>query len=238
MVCSRIFETMGVLQYFTVTKGWLPYTWCFPPVSRPRSAGRDKGDIATLIKGVQCSCRAACTFAAISDHVINEEHKHAAPANEGRVKKYYVHDKVLALSGVGKERRPKWWGQRDLEKTQSLAEGDAGVSVTNALRLPLRVKWGRRIINYFPTKDMLGRGAESGGVVVRPLGSHLGELGSIPGGIAPDDAVGRRVFLWASFVSLALTFGRCSILTSLHPHRLSRSRFYEPPRSLHFIQKN
>ncbi|KAJ8878874.1 hypothetical protein PR048_019473 [Dryococelus australis] len=67
-----------------------------------------------------------------------------------------------------------------------------------------------------------------GGVVVRLLASHLGETGSIPGGVAagfshvgivPDDAAGRR-FSRRSFVSLTPSFQRCSIRTSLYPYRL------------------
>ncbi|KAJ8869854.1 hypothetical protein PR048_028863 [Dryococelus australis] len=42
-------------------------------------------------------------------------------------------------------------------------------------------------------------------------------------GIVPDDAAGRRVFSGSSRFP-ALTFRRCSILTSLHPLRLSRPR--------------
>ncbi|KAJ8893538.1 hypothetical protein PR048_006136 [Dryococelus australis] len=63
-----------------------------------------------------------------------------------------------------------------------------------------------------------------GDVVVRLLVSHLGEPGSVPGGIAhllsqvgimPDDTAGRPVFS-------ALSFRCWTILTSLHHHRLSR----------------
>ncbi|KAJ8867726.1 hypothetical protein PR048_031529 [Dryococelus australis] len=57
---------------------------------------------------------------------------------------------------------------------------------------------------------------------VSPLASHQGEPGSIPGrvkrfsqvGIVPNDAVGRRVFSGTP-VSLAISFRRCSILTSI-----------------------
>ncbi|KAJ8877942.1 hypothetical protein PR048_022402, partial [Dryococelus australis] len=42
-------------------------------------------------------------------------------------------------------------------------------------------------------------------------------------------------FSRGSPVSPALSFRRCSVLTSLHPHRLSRPRCYEPPESLHSL---
>ncbi|KAJ8897691.1 hypothetical protein PR048_003041 [Dryococelus australis] len=51
----------------------------------------------------------------------------------------------------------------------------------------------------------------------------------------PDDAAGRRIFS-GSPVSPAPAFRRYSILTSLHPHRLSRSRCLEPPKSLNSTQ--
>ncbi|KAJ8866527.1 hypothetical protein PR048_032370 [Dryococelus australis] len=75
-----------------------------------------------------------------------------------------------------------------------------------------------------------GRGA----VVVRLLACHLDEPSSIPGGvtpgfshvgIVPDDAAGQRVFFGDIPFPAALSFRRCSILTSLHLRRLSRPRF-------------
>ncbi|KAJ8873271.1 hypothetical protein PR048_026905 [Dryococelus australis] len=78
-----------------------------------------------------------------------------------------------------------------------------------------------------------------GGLAVRLLASHLGELGSNPGGaspgfsrvpLVPDDAVGRRVF---SGISRPPSLRSCSILTTLHPHRLSRPRREEHSESLH-----
>ncbi|KAJ8895043.1 hypothetical protein PR048_000367 [Dryococelus australis] len=71
-----------------------------------------------------------------------------------------------------------------------------------------------------------------GGLVVRLLASHLTEPGLIPDKVAPrfshvrilpDYTVGRRVFS-GSPVSPALSFRFYYILTSLHPHRLSRFR--------------
>ncbi|KAJ8881310.1 hypothetical protein PR048_017791 [Dryococelus australis] len=69
-----------------------------------------------------------------------------------------------------------------------------------------------------------------GGVVVKLLAFHLGEPGSIPGGVAPrfshvgivpDDAAVRWVFSGISCLPHP-SFRRCSIYTSLHAHRLSR----------------
>ncbi|KAJ8880826.1 hypothetical protein PR048_017297 [Dryococelus australis] len=65
--------------------------------------------------------------------------------------------------------------------------------------------------------------------VVRLLASHLGEPGSIPGGVAPgfsDVGIVPLVggFSQASLVCPALAFLRCSILTSLRPFRLPRPR--------------
>ncbi|KAJ8881074.1 hypothetical protein PR048_017547 [Dryococelus australis] len=66
-------------------------------------------------------------------------------------------------------------------------------------------------------------GGGRSGLMVRLLASHQGELGLIPGGVAPgfsrvgivsDDAAGRRVFSGMS-CSPALVFLRCSILVSL-----------------------
>ncbi|KAJ8881293.1 hypothetical protein PR048_017774 [Dryococelus australis] len=56
-------------------------------------------------------------------------------------------------------------------------------------------------------------GFDSGGVA--PRFSHVR--------IMPDDAAGWRVFSEISFT--ALSFRRCSILISLHHHRLSRRRY-------------
>ncbi|KAJ8868508.1 hypothetical protein PR048_030036 [Dryococelus australis] len=70
-----------------------------------------------------------------------------------------------------------------------------------------------------------------GRVVVRLLASRLGEPGSIPVWVAPqssnvrivpDDAAGRWGFLGDLQFPAALAFRRCYILTSFHPHRLSR----------------
>ncbi|KAJ8870976.1 hypothetical protein PR048_027278 [Dryococelus australis] len=76
-------------------------------------------------------------------------------------------------------------------------------------------------------QDKRGRGR----VVVRLLAFQMSEPGSIPGGVAPrfshvpDDAVGRR-FSRGSPVFPTLSFRRCSILTSLRPHRLSSQQQY------------
>ncbi|KAJ8872062.1 hypothetical protein PR048_025663 [Dryococelus australis] len=65
------------------------------------------------------------------------------------------------------------------------------------------------------------------------LASLLGALGSIPGGvvlgfshvgIVPGDATGSPVFSRRSLVSPVLSFRRCYVLISLHPHLLSRPR--------------
>ncbi|KAJ8886198.1 hypothetical protein PR048_012407 [Dryococelus australis] len=79
------------------------------------------------------------------------------------------------------------------------------------------------------------------------LASHQGEQGSIPGRFTPDF---RK---WESCRTMPLTggfsresplysptssFRRCSTLTSLQFHRLSRPRCQEPPKSLHFIPLN
>ncbi|KAJ8880925.1 hypothetical protein PR048_017398 [Dryococelus australis] len=69
----------------------------------------------------------------------------------------------------------------------------------------------------------LGRGA----VVVRLLALHQGEPGSISGGVTPSFYMWESCrtmplaggFSRGSPVSFALAFRRCSILTSLHPHR-------------------
>ncbi|KAJ8871707.1 hypothetical protein PR048_028034 [Dryococelus australis] len=63
-----------------------------------------------------------------------------------------------------------------------------------------------------------GRGV----VVLKLLASHLGETGSIPGGVAPGFSHVGIVpedagFSWGSPVPSALAFRRCYILTSLHP---------------------
>ncbi|KAJ8881941.1 hypothetical protein PR048_018428 [Dryococelus australis] len=59
-------------------------------------------------------------------------------------------------------------------------------------------------------------------------------------GIVPDDAAGRRVLSRRSPVSLRpfLSFRRCCVVASLHPHRLPRPRFYEPTNSLHSRKEN
>ncbi|KAJ8873456.1 hypothetical protein PR048_024273 [Dryococelus australis] len=79
-----------------------------------------------------------------------------------------------------------------------------------------------------PSSPLRGRG----GVVVRLLASYQGEPGSIPAELLPDfdmlyfcrtmPVVGG--FSWGSPISPAFAFWRCCILTSLHPHRLSRPR--------------
>ncbi|KAJ8890995.1 hypothetical protein PR048_010504 [Dryococelus australis] len=70
-----------------------------------------------------------------------------------------------------------------------------------------------------------------------------GELSSISGGVAPrfshvailpDDAAGREGFLGISHLPCT-SFRRCSILTSLHLHRLSKPRRQEPLNSLHSL---
>ncbi|KAJ8880318.1 hypothetical protein PR048_016784 [Dryococelus australis] len=73
-----------------------------------------------------------------------------------------------------------------------------------------------------------------GGVVVRLLASHLGDLSRVTPrfshvGIVPDDDAGR----WRSPVSPALAFRRCSVLASLRPRRPSRPRCLGAPKSLH-----
>ncbi|KAJ8877409.1 hypothetical protein PR048_021863 [Dryococelus australis] len=59
--------------------------------------------------------------------------------------------------------------------------------------------------------------------MVRLLDSNLGEPGSIPGGAAPGP----------SHNTVALAFRRYSIPTSLRPHRRSRPRCQEQPKSFH-----
>ncbi|KAJ8896808.1 hypothetical protein PR048_002154 [Dryococelus australis] len=80
-----------------------------------------------------------------------------------------------------------------------------------------------------------------GDIVDRQLATHQGETGSIPCGVAPgflhvgivaDDAV-SWLFFSAISVSPAPALRCYSILTSLHPHRLSRPRCQRLPKSLH-----
>ncbi|KAJ8875272.1 hypothetical protein PR048_023167 [Dryococelus australis] len=56
-------------------------------------------------------------------------------------------------------------------------------------------------------------------------------------GIVSDDAAGRRAFFRGTPVSPVLAFQRCSVFTSLHPHRLSRRRCQQPPKSLHSLRE-
>ncbi|KAJ8897836.1 hypothetical protein PR048_003189 [Dryococelus australis] len=80
-----------------------------------------------------------------------------------------------------------------------------------------------------------------GGLVVRLLASHLGELSSTPVGAAPDLRMYKSYrtmllvgdFVQGSPVPPSLAFRRHFILASLQPHRLSRPRCLEPPKSLH-----
>ncbi|KAJ8868662.1 hypothetical protein PR048_030201 [Dryococelus australis] len=76
---------------------------------------------------------------------------------------------------------------------------------------------------HYNPADQQHRPARFPHATVRLLASHHGELGSIPGRVTPgfsqvkiipDDTVGRRVF------------SGISILTSLHPRRLSRPRLF------------
>ncbi|KAJ8867450.1 hypothetical protein PR048_031252 [Dryococelus australis] len=71
------------------------------------------------------------------------------------------------------------------------------------------------------------------------LDSLPAEPGSTPGsshvGIAPVDAAGRRGFSRRAPVSPALAFHRCSILTSLHPRRFSKTSLLWPLFSGSFI---
>ncbi|KAJ8870638.1 hypothetical protein PR048_029661 [Dryococelus australis] len=72
--------------------------------------------------------------------------------------------------------------------------------------------------------------------LVRLLASHLDEPGSIPGWVTPvfsHVAIVPGGFPRSSPVSRALAFRRNSMLTSLHPHRLSRPQ--EPAKSLHSL---
>ncbi|KAJ8868576.1 hypothetical protein PR048_030114 [Dryococelus australis] len=74
---------------------------------------------------------------------------------------------------------------------------------------------------------------------VRARVSHLGEPCSVPGGVAPvfthvgnalDDAARPAGFLGDLPFTPTLAFWRCSILTLLHPHRLSIPLRSTPPR--------
>ncbi|KAJ8874578.1 hypothetical protein PR048_025444 [Dryococelus australis] len=98
-------------------------------------------------------------------------------------------------------------------------------------------RWGVKTVSHI-IEHILFRTRES------HLASYQGEPGSIPGqvtgssqvGIVPDDAVGRRVFSGIS------RFSRPIIPIPLHvhfnnPHRLSRPRCQEPPKSLHFTSR-
>ncbi|KAJ8872459.1 hypothetical protein PR048_026064 [Dryococelus australis] len=70
--------------------------------------------------------------------------------------------------------------------------------------------------------------------------------GSIPGGVAPGfshlgivpgNAAGREGFLGVLQFPLALSFRRCSLLTSLHPHRFSRPpHFFVTSETLHALR--
>ncbi|KAJ8882996.1 hypothetical protein PR048_014835 [Dryococelus australis] len=82
----------------------------------------------------------------------------------------------------------------------------------------------------FPgVNHLIGPGSRSC-VAVRLLISHLGEPGSIPGGVTPDFRTWESCrtmpliggFSRRSCVSPALSIWRCSIFTSLHPYGLSR----------------
>ncbi|KAJ8865912.1 hypothetical protein PR048_033435 [Dryococelus australis] len=55
--------------------------------------------------------------------------------------------------------------------------------------------------------------------------------------IAPDDAASRWVFLGDLPFPSPLHSGAAPYSPSLHPHRLSRPRCYEPPKSLHSLHK-
>ncbi|KAJ8866077.1 hypothetical protein PR048_033601 [Dryococelus australis] len=82
------------------------------------------------------------------------------------------------------------------------------------------------------SKTFPSSGGGRGGLAISTLASHQGEPGSIPGRATPDLRKWESCrtmplvsgFSWVSPVSPALAFRRCSIFTSLHPHRLSRPR--------------
>ncbi|KAJ8885879.1 hypothetical protein PR048_012085 [Dryococelus australis] len=77
-----------------------------------------------------------------------------------------------------------------------------------------------------------------GGIVVRLLAPNLGELGSIPGGVAPYLRMWescQTMTLVGEFsrgysASSAFSFRRCSIPTSPYQHRLSSPSCREPPK--------
>ncbi|KAJ8869035.1 hypothetical protein PR048_030586 [Dryococelus australis] len=79
---------------------------------------------------------------------------------------------------------------------------------------------------------------------VRLLASHQDNPGSIPGRVTPDicklescltmPLVGG--FSRLSPVSSTLALQRCSIFTSIHPHRLSRHHYFKPSKSLSSTQ--
>ncbi|KAJ8895270.1 hypothetical protein PR048_000595 [Dryococelus australis] len=79
-----------------------------------------------------------------------------------------------------------------------------------------------------------------GGVVVRLIASHLGELGSISRqGRSRIYACGNRApagFLGDLPFPPPLSFRRGFIIASLHTHRLARLQRYWPPKSLHFSE--
>ncbi|KAJ8879997.1 hypothetical protein PR048_020619 [Dryococelus australis] len=78
-----------------------------------------------------------------------------------------------------------------------------------------------------------------GGVVVRLLAFHLGDPGSIPGGVAPGFSHVGIAPLVGSFsrgypISTALSFRSCFVLTSFLPHRLSNPRqMFSSPRAVY-----
>ncbi|KAJ8889036.1 hypothetical protein PR048_008530 [Dryococelus australis] len=86
---------------------------------------------------------------------------------------------------------------------------------------PIRRRWRLKMPRW-------GRG----GLAARLLTSHVSEPGPIPGGASPTishegivlDEPLVRGFSPGSPVYPALAFRHCSILTSLHPHRLLRLR--------------
>ncbi|KAJ8869504.1 hypothetical protein PR048_028495 [Dryococelus australis] len=97
-------------------------------------------------------------------------------------------------------------------------------------QLPSRLDWKRACKSimrdlHYTVKKLMGRG----GIVVRLLASDLSEPSSTPGLVTLNIHMWESCwamplvggFSWGYPVSLALTFRRCSILSSLRPHRLS-----------------
>ncbi|KAJ8890223.1 hypothetical protein PR048_009731 [Dryococelus australis] len=115
-------------------------------------------------------------------------------------------------------------------------------AINPRLAMPLHPGNEREGRNF---KRLRGRG----GIVVRLLVSHKGELSSIPGwfapgfshvGIVPDDAAGRRrAFLGISRLPALAFRRRCSTLTAFLPRWLLRSRVAQiPPPTMAILNLN